>query len=260
MPKSCSLFKSSSYRRKLSEKIKTDNRKPWRITRTRTCIIFTVFSLLLSLCGPVGADSFPPAPPQHIVVEETCISVSLTTPSSTVFINVTEYDDKQIVKNITIEFCEPVTYVSFTLQVLSKRPSYVDALDNSTVLQYYTITFLTGVTDEIANVKMDFAIEKDAEQKKDIDEETLVLYRYDGEKMEKCPTEKVEEDDAFLYFRTNTEGASYVAVTGGVMSSSWWFAVVILAVVALITVIGIYGYRRFKLANLRKMLRTGYGK
>jgi PGF-pre-PGF domain-containing protein len=252
MPKSCSLFKSSSYRQKLGEKTKTDSRKSWRIMCTRTCIGFTVFSLLLSLCGPVGADSFPPAPSQHIVVEETCVSVSLTTPASTVFINVTEYDAKQIVKNVTIEFCEPVSYVSFTLKVLSKRPSYVDALDNSTVLQYYAIAFSTGVTDEIANVKMDFAIEKAAEQKRDVDEETLVLYRYDGEKMQECSTEKVEEDNAFLYFKTITEGSSYVAVTGGIMSSPWWFAVVILVAVALITVTGIYGYRRFKLAKLRK--------
>lgn len=256
MPKSCSLFKSSSYRRKTGEKIKTSNRKPWRITRTRTCIIFTVFSLLLSLCGPVCADSFPPAPPQHIVVEETCISVSLTTLSSTVFINVTEYDAKQIVKNITIEFLEPVTYVSFTLNVLSDKPSYVNALKNATVLQYYTITFLSANSVKIVNVEMYFAIEKSAEQKRDVDEETLVLYRYDRGKIEKCLTEKIEEDENFLYFKTKTEGASYVAVTGALMSSPWWFIAEIIAVAVLVTVIGIYVYRRFKLANLRKMVRT----
>jgi hypothetical protein len=119
--------------------------------------------------------------------------------------------------------------------------------------------FSTGVTDETANVKMDFAIEKDAEQE-NFDEKTLVLYRYDGEEMQKCPTEKVGEDAEFLYFRTNTEGSSYVAVTGGITSSPWWLAVVILAAVALITVIGIYSYRKSKLAKLRKILRTVYGK
>jgi PGF-pre-PGF domain-containing protein len=260
MPKSRRLCASSSYRRKLGEKLRKDSRKPWRITCNRACIVFTVCSLLLSLCEPVVAGSFPPAPPQHIVVEETCISVSLTTPASTVFINVTEYDAKQIVKNVTIAFCEPVTYVSFTLKVLSKRPSYVSAIKNSTVLQYHAITFLTGVNDETANVAMDFAIEKEAKQEKAVDEETLVLYRYDGKKMEECPTEKFEEDDVFLYFKTKTEGLSYVAVTGGVVSSPWWFALVMLAVAALIAVIGIYVYRRFKLANLRKMLRAWYGK
>ena len=261
MPKSCSL-KSYSHRRKLCARLKTGNRKPWGIACTRACIVFTMFSILLSLCGSVGADSFPPSPARHIIVEETCISVSLTTPARTVFINVTEYYSKQIytrqiVKNVTIEFFEPVTYVSFKLQVLSKRPSYVGALDNSTVLQYYAITFLTGA---IKNVEMDFAIEKDDEQKSDVNGETLVLYQYNGEKMEECPTEKIEEDDASLYFKTNTEGTSYVAVTGGVASSPSWLTVIIIAAVALIIVIGIYGYKKPKLTNLRKMLRTGYGK
>jgi len=242
------------------KKIKINNRTPWRITLARTRITFTVFLLLLSLCGKVGADSFPPASPQQTVVEETCISVSLTTPASTTFINVTKYDAKQIVKNITLEFREPVTYVSFTLKVLSEKPSYVDALNNSTVLQYYTITFLTGLTDKIANVKMDFAIKKDTGQKSAVDEETLVLYQYDGEKMVECPMEKVAEDDAFLYFRTETDGSSYVAVTGGIATLPWWFAMFVLAVVALIVIIGVCGYRRFKLAHQREMLRIGYGK
>lgn len=260
MPESCSLFKSSSHRQKTGEKTKTHMKKSWRATCTRTCSIFIMFSILLSLCGTVSGDSFPPEPSQHIIIEETCVSVSLTTPANTAFINVTEHDAKQIVKNVTVEFHEPSTYVSFTLQVLSKRPSYVGPLDNSTLLKYYAIMFSTGVTNETANVKMDFAIEKDAEQENCADEKTLVLYRYDGEEMQECPTEKVGEDDEFLYFRTNTEGASYVAVTGGVNSSPWWLAVVILAAVALTTVIGIYGYRKSKLAKLRKILRTVYGK
>jgi PGF-pre-PGF domain-containing protein len=263
MPKCCSLFKSSSHDRELDEKTKINNSHPWRNTCTRTHIIFTAFLLWLSLCGIVAASSFPPAPPQQIVVEETAISVSLTTPASVVFINVTEYDAQQIVKNVTLEFREPVTYVNFTLKVLSEKPSYVNALNNPTAPQYYTITFLSGVTvtDKIANAEMNFAIKKDTEQKKDVDVETLVLYQYNGEKMEECPTEKVTEDDAFLYFRTKTEGPSYVAVTGGTATLPWWLDVATLAVAALIAVIAIYGYyRRLKLAHLKKLSRTGYGK
>jgi PGF-pre-PGF domain-containing protein len=259
MPKSRILFDSRLRRRKLSAKLGTYSRKPRRAMCTRTCIILAVFVLLLSLCGQAGAYYFPPVPSEHIVVKETSISVSLTSPASTVFINVTEYDAKQIVKNITIEFLEPTTYVSFTLKVLWKRPSYMGSLDNSTVLKYYAITFSTGETDEVANVKMDFAIKKDVEQTTSFSEESLVLYRFDGEKMQECPTEKVGEDDAFLYFKTNTEGSSYVVATGGIISL-WWFAVAIIAVVALITVTVIYGYRRSKLAKLMEMLRIWYGK
>ena len=165
-----------------------------------------------------------------------------------------------MLKNVTVEFCEPVSYVSFTWKVLSKRPSYLDALDNSTVLQYYAITFSTAAVDQLRNVQMDFAIEKDAEPKRNADEENLILYRYNGEKMEECTTEKVGEDDEFVYFRTETEGSSsYVVVTGGITSLPWWFAVVLIVVAALITLIGIYCYKKFKSTNLRKTSGTVHG-
>lgn len=224
----------------------------------RTCIIFTVFGLLLSLCGPVSAYYFPPVPSKHIIISETSISVLLAPPASTVFINVTKYDAKQFVKNITIELCEPVTFLSFTLRVLSKRPSYVSSLDNSANLKYYAITFSTGITDEIANVKMAFAIRKNAVQRTNISEVTLVLYRFDGENMQESSMEKVAEDDDFLYFETNTEGSSFVVAIGGI--SSLWFAVVIIVAVALVAITAIYGYRRSKLTRLKKTLGIRYGK
>ena len=259
MPNCSSLFKSSSYRRKIDNRIRISIERPCHITHAGMCGTFVVFLLLLSLCGEVGADYFPPAPPQQTVIDETSIHVSLATPATTVFINVSKYDVYQIVKNITLEFYEPVTYISFTLKVLGEKPSYMGSLDNSTVLDYYTITFLSGLTDNIENVEMDFAIRKDNGQKSAGNEETLVLYQYDGEKMVECPTEKVAEDDAFIYFRTQADGSSYVAVTGGLATLPWWFAVFVIGVVALIVVI-VYGYKRVKLTHLREMLRTGYGK
>jgi PGF-pre-PGF domain-containing protein len=259
MPKCNRLFKFSSYGRKIDNRTRICIEQPCSITHAGMCGTFVVFLLLLSLCGKVGADYFPPAPPQQTVIDETSIHVSLATPATTVFINVSKYDIYQIVKNITLEFYEPVTYISFTLKVLGEKPSYMGSLDNSTVLDYYTITFLSGLTDNIENVEMDFAIRKDNGQKSAGNEETLVLYQYDGEKMVECPTEKVTEDDAFIYFKTQTDGSSYVAVTGGLATLPWWFAVFVIGVVALIVVI-VYGYRRVKLTHLREMLRTGYGK
>ena len=203
-----------------------------------------------------------PPPPQKIVITETSISVSLTTPANTVFINVTEYDAGQIVKNVTVEFREPITYVDFALDVLSGDPSYVGTwrnktlpYSNETILQYYLIRFLTAPVDKITKVTMVFAVEKAAAQERD-KEITLTLYRYDGRKMEECPTEKFEEDDAFLYFKTTTAGSAYVAIIRVLMPAPWRLVVVIIAMIALMVAIGIYGYRRFKLANQRKMVKT----
>ena len=220
-----------------------------------------MFSLLLSVCGSVSADYVMPAPPQEMVVTKTSISVSLTTPTCTVFINVTEYDDCSIVKNVTVEFREPVTYVGFALEVLSDIPNYEDLPGNKTVfqqynetvLQYYTIRFLTEPADEITNVEMVFAVEKTARQERE--EETLVLYQYDGMNMEESQVEKFEEDDVSLYFKTTTERSSYIAIARILPPTPWWYFVAIVAVIALAAVMGIYVYRWF-IANLREMVKT----
>jgi PGF-pre-PGF domain-containing protein len=261
MLKSYSSSKSSLRRRKLSEKLEVHSRKPWHISYTRTFIILTVFSLLLSFCGSVGADYVMPTPPEKMVVTETIISMSLTSPARTVFINVTEYDAGQIVKNVTVEFREPVTYVGFALEVLSDIPNYEDLPGNKTVfqqynetvIQYYTIRLLTESTDEITNVEMVFAVEKAASQEGD--EVTLVLYQYDGRNMEECQAEKFEEDDASSYFKTTTERSSYIAITRVLPPTPWWYIVAIIAMIALTAVIGIYVYRWFRLANLREMVK-----
>jgi PGF-pre-PGF domain-containing protein len=263
MPKRHNHFKSSSYRRKICEKIKTNNRKPRLIPFIRTCVFFTVISLLLSSCASVGADYVMPTPPQEIVITETHISVSLTTPTNTVFINVTEYDTEQIVKNITVEFREPVTYIGFTIEVLSDNPNYEDLPRNETsfqrynetILQYYTLRFLTQAADKITNVTMSFAIDKDAAPKKG-EGVTLVLYRYDGRKMEECPAEKFEEDNAFSYFNTTTTGSAFIAITRVVPPEPWWSVGVIIAIIMLLAVLCIYVCWRFKLANRRKKIKN----
>ncbi len=256
MLKSFSLFKFSSYRRKLGEKIKTSNRKPWQNTRTRACTIFTVFSILLSLCGPAGADYFPPAPPPSNIVKETWVSASLTTPASTVCINITEYDVQQMVKNIIIEFREPVTYISFVIDILKDKPFVANAPSTGPVIQYYAIRFLTELADKITNVTIVFAIKKAAIKSRNVDEDNLLHYQYDGSKFEMCPTEKVGEDETFFYFTTETKVSPYFAIAGAAVINPWWFAIVTIAAISLFTVIGIRVYRRRKLTHLQNLART----
>lgn len=207
-----------------------------------------------------------PAPPQKIVITVTSISLSFTTPARSVFINVSEYNACPIVKNVTVEFREPVTYIGFTLEVLSEFPNYEDLPRNETVfqqytdtaLQYYTIRLLTEHADEITNVKMVFALEKATVQERD--DVTLALHQYDGRNMEECRAEKFEEDSAFSYFRTATTSSSYIAIIRVLTPTPWLSVVAIIAIIALSAVIGIYIYKRFKLTNPRKMVKTIWGR
>jgi len=203
-------------------------------------------------------------PPQEIVVTETEIFVSFTSPERSVFINVTNYDPKQILKNITVEFREPVTHVGFALDILNDRPTYagmprnetVREYSNDTVLQYSLIRFLTAQVDKITNVTMVFALEKAAARERD-EKVTLSLYRYNGREMQEVPLENLEEDEARLYFNTTAEGSAYVAITRVLTPTTLWWPVLVITVMAmLMAAIGIFIYRRFKSANLRKMVKT----
>ena len=255
MLKSFSLFKFSSYRRKLGEKIRT-SRKPWRNTRIRACTILAVFSILLSLCGAAGADYFPPAPPPSNIVKETWVSASFAIPASAVSINITEYDVQQMVKNITIEFREPVTYISFVIDVLKDKPFVANALSTVPVIQYYSIRFMTELADKITNVTIVFTVKKAALQIRNIEEGTILHYQYDGSKFEMCPTKKVGEDETFLYFKTETKVSLCFAVAGAAVINPWWFAIGIIAAISLFTVIGIRVYRKRKLTYLQNLVRT----
>jgi PGF-pre-PGF domain-containing protein len=248
------------------EQVKTlGSRKPLCAGCARTCIILTLFSLLTSFCV-VHADYVMLPPPQEIVVTETNISESSTIPARIFFINVTNYDAKQIVKNITVDFREPVTHIDFAIEVLNDRPTYagmprnetVREYSNDTVLQYSLIRFLTAQSDKITNVTMIFAVEKAAAREKD-EGVTLSLYRYDGREMQEIPIENYEEDDAFLYFNTTTIGSAYVAITRVLKPTTlwWWPVVVIITVTALMAIgVGIIIYRRLKSTNLSKTVNT----
>jgi hypothetical protein len=112
----------------------------------------------------------------------------------------------------------------------------------------------------LLDVTIFFAIRKAAVKIRNVEEGTLLHYQYDGSKFEVCPTEKIGEDNIFLYFKTETKVSPYFAVAGAAVSTPWWFALVIIAVTTLLTVIGIYVYRRFKLTHLRNLVRAWYGK
>jgi PGF-pre-PGF domain-containing protein len=255
MLKSLSLFKFFSYRCNLGEKFSPSNRNPWHNTR-RAFTVIIVFSFLLSLCGSACADNFPPAPPSSNIVKETWVSESLIAPATAVCINITEYDVQQMVKNITIEFREPVTYISFVIDVLKDKPFVANAPSAVPVIQYYSIRFLTELADKITNVTIVFTIKKAVIESKNIEEGTILHYQYDGSKFEMCPTKKVGEDETFFYFTTETKASPYFAIAGAAVINPWWFAIVTIAAISLFTVIGIRVYRRRKLTHLQNLARA----
>ena len=237
----------------------TLNESSQKLSRKRYNKAGTVLALLLvlaSFCRSAGADYFSPAPPLSNIFNQTSVSVALTTPATTVYINVTEYDAQQIVKNITVDFSEPITYVGLVIDVLKDKPLIVNAPNTVPVIQYYDIRFLTGLGDKITNVTIVFSVERATLENENVAEGDLLHYQYDGSKFDSCRLLKVDEDENFLFFETETKMVSCFAITGSAVSRSWWHFPVAIAVTTLLAIVGIYVYRRDRLNRQRNPVRT----
>ena len=251
-----SVFTTCSHRAKLNEDTSVKSNKQSRSTCSIAGVVLTVLLISLPFYGFANADYFSPAPPASNVVNQTFVSVALTTPATTVRINVTEYDAEQIVKNITIDLREPINYIGLVIDVLKDKPLIVNAPKTVPIIQYYEIRYLTGLEDKITNVTIVFAVERATLQNMSVEEDALLHYQYDGSKFDLCPTQKVSEDKTYLFFETETTVARCFAIAGAAVPSPWWAFLLPIAVITLLGIIGIYVYRRHGLNRLRNPVRT----
>lgn len=255
-----SLFTTCLHRGKLNEYTGETNNKESRSRCYKAGIILVFLLISLSFFEYADADYFSPAPPASNLVNQTFVSIALTTPAITVYINVTEYDAQQIVKNITITFREPTTYVALVIDVLKDKPLIVNAPETVPIIQYYEIRYLTELTDKITNVKIAFALERATLQNMSIKENDLLHYQYNGSKFDPCSTQKVSENKTHLFFETETVVSPCFAIAGVTVPASWQSFIVPIAAATLLAIVGAYIIRRYCLGHLRKPGRTYYGK
>lgn len=222
----------------------------------RVGLFLALLIVSLAFYPTASADYFSAAPPRDNIASQTFVSAASTTPVTSFRVNVSEYDPCQMIKSITLDFTEPVAYVGFVIDLLREKPLIVNAPNTEPIVQYYDIRYLTGLADKIANVTIIFAIERAKLQNMTIAEDTLVHYQYNGTKFNECPLRKVEQDKNFVFFETETSTSSYFAITGGTSPNSWWSLLVLIAAMTLLTIIGAYLFRRFRINHPRNSVRT----
>lgn len=251
---------SLSVRRLLRGKPKADTgineNKRLRVRCSRVNAVLTIFLISLFFCGIANADYFSPALPESNIASQTFVSTALTTPATTIYINVTEYDAQQMVENITIGFREPVSYVSLVIDLLREKPLIVNAPATGPIIQYYNIRYLTELVDKIANITIVFAVEKATLQNMSVEEDSLLLYQYNGSKFEVCPIKKVAENMTYLFFETETTTYPLFVIAGATVPTPWWYSLLQIAAIALLAAVGIYVYRKYRRNRLRNPVRT----
>ncbi|MGB9915548.1 MAG: PGF-pre-PGF domain-containing protein [Candidatus Bathyarchaeales archaeon] len=245
MPQKHRLREASASMLQAAVKNRIENRKRGMQLKSTTAAVI-VLSVLLIFCETASADTFFPQLYQHTLIEETVASEASITPSNVFFIDFTKYAAQPFVRNMTVELNEPVDYFSCALNVVSEKPFYANIPEDEDVSRYYTIRFLSETASKIANVTLFFAIEKDEVYGK-AEEATFTLYRYDRRKVYECPIEKIAEDDDFRYFKTTTEGYSFIAFARATDTvKPFWPATAVIAIVMLMTSTAVIVYKRLK--------------
>lgn len=249
-------FTTSSYRGKLLQTIRGKNDEKSRSRCRKIGIVLASLLISLSFFGYTKADYFSPAPPADNLLNQTFVTVSLTNPATTVYINVTEYDVQQMVKNITIDFSEPITYVGLVIDVLKDKPLILNAPKTAPIIQYYDIRYLTGLENKITNVTVSFALEKAILQNMSIEENALLHYQYNESRFDPCLIRKIGENKTYLFFETVTIVSPCFAIAGAAEPTPWWSFLMPIAVAILLTIVGIYVIRRYRLNHADKTRRT----
>ncbi len=202
---------------------------------------------MLSFCRHANADYFPPALPASNIVNQTLVSAAFPTPLTAVYVNVTEYDPQQMVKNITVDFQEPISYFSLYIDLLKDKPLIVNAPKTAPIIQYFDIRYLTELADKISNVTVVLAVERAALQNVSVKENSLLLYQYNGSQFSEVrPIKNSIENETYLLFSTETTAYSLFVITGSTVPSPWWTSVLPIASLPFLAIVVIFVYKRRK--------------
>lgn len=182
---------------------------------------------------PATTTTTTTAPLTTTAPQAVTLNVSLITPASPAIFEVIQSELLKI-QRIVVAVNKNVSNAS--IQVMdSEKPA--DALNitapgEGLVLRYLNIV-PTNITDaDIANVTINFQVEKIWVTENGIDEGTIALYRYSNSSWSKLPTKKVNETSELIYFQSISPGLSVFAVVGKKsMAFPWWAIFLVVSVV-----------------------------
>ncbi|MEZ5335162.1 MAG: S-layer protein domain-containing protein [Methanolobus sp.] len=107
--------------------------------------------------------------------------------------------------------------ISATIEVLNDKSIFADTKAPDEVYKYMNIWigktgFVTPAN--VENTHVQFKVEKRWIKENNIQESSICLYRYDNSIWNELATQKVDEDDKYIYFISETSGFSVFAITG----------------------------------------------
>jgi len=149
-------------------------------------------------------------PPENIENEPPTYEVLSITPEENATIEV----ENTAITKLTISVKNSVENVHVTVQELAERPATIEIAAPGITYAYLNIVAEHIIDAYIDRVTITFKVEKSWIREHEIDETTITLKRYAAGEWTSLPTEKVDEDDTYVYFSAVSPGLSVFAISG----------------------------------------------
>jgi PGF-pre-PGF domain-containing protein len=162
-------------------------------------------------------------------------NISLITPQTPAIFNFTQPEILKFQK-IVVAVNKNVSNVAITVKEGEKPTGApnVTKPEEGLVLKYLEI-LPTNITDaDIANVTIDFQVEKSWITTNNIDVGTIALYRYLNNTWNKLPTKKINETANETHFQSISPGLSVFAIAGEKSKGfPWWIIFLVLGIIVI---------------------------
>jgi PGF-pre-PGF domain-containing protein len=165
----------------------------------------------VELAGKVATLSVLPEVtiPTDLIQSMATLNITSITTAAPVIFDVTGTNITQIALSV-LRDAENVTLV---VQQLTGRPSGVSDPSGS-ISNYFEITAEKLENTSVSSAAITFKVAKSWLAEENVDENSVILMRYHSDQWENLTTEKLSEDENYIYFTATTPGFSVFAVSG----------------------------------------------
>jgi len=126
------------------------------------------------------------------------------------------------VTNLNVTTNQNVYYVYINVTRVNLLLGNAPELRN--VYQYFKIDATSLTADNTRNLFIGFKVDKSWLYNNNFQQETVVLERYDGSSWVKLPTAKIDENNSYIFYKSQTPGFSYFAIVGGETNITYRFS------------------------------------
>ena len=152
-------------------------------------------------------------------------------------------------KELTITFKKNVSRVKITAKEFVQKPA--DIPDAPRIVFKYLEYHIENVSaEDVGKITIPFDVPKSWITSENIDPVTVRLNRYYEDVWKPLPTEKVGEDDEYIYYSADTEGLLIFAITGEkrteaeVPASAMWVWAIVGVVLLIVVIGGVWYYKK----------------